>query len=82
MIAAVWGKIKGWLAIGGLAVAAVAFAFWRGMRSGRDSAAADRAKDQRKAKERRADVDEEIAGLDATSLDERLKRWMRDGRDR
>lgn len=79
MLAWVTGKIQGWLATAGIALAIVAGAFLYGRADGKADAAAALAKENAKAARKARGVEDEIAKMGGGDLDSALAKWMRDG---
>lgn len=73
------GKLQGWLAAVGVALAVVAGAFLYGRSKGKAAVEAEQAKANVKAIKRARGVENEINGIGDGDVDARLNKWMRDG---
>lgn len=78
----IWSKIKLYAALAGAALVALGVAFLKGRAEGIRILDAERTRARLDAMKQRKDTDDEIAGLDATSVDSELAKWLRDKPDR
>jgi hypothetical protein len=79
-MAVIFGKIQGYLAATGLALAIIAGAFLYGRADGSASAKAEQAKANAKAVKKARGVEDEIQKMGSGDVDRQLSEWMRDGR--
>ena len=80
MFSALWMKIKGYVAMAGVALAVVVGAFFYGRSYGKADAEAAQAKRDADARKKARGVEDEVQGLDDSAVDERFSRWLRDKR--
>lgn len=73
-------KLKGWLIGAGLIIAAIGVAFLKGRKAGVEHMEAEQAKHRIKAMEDRKAVDDDIQNLGSNTVDQRMAKWLRDGR--
>lgn len=77
---ALWAKIKGWAALVGVALLALGVAFLKGRSEGKQIMEAEQDKRRLESVKQRKEIDDEVAGMDATAVDGELAKWLRDDR--
>jgi hypothetical protein len=77
---AIWNRLKTWAALAGVALFAIGIAFLKGRTAGIAHIEAEQARRRLDAIKARKETDDEITGMDSTTVDDRLARWMRDDR--
>lgn len=81
MLAALWGRLQGWLLMLGAVLLVLAGAYVAGGRAARKSAELDQARRQAAAKGKADAVAQKIDALDDPAVRDRAGRWVRhDGR--
>lgn len=81
MLGIVFGKLKGWLALGGVAIIAIFVAFLRGRHEGKKLIEAEQSRQRIKAIKKKAETDEKVRKMDRSTRRGKLREWMRgDGR--
>jgi hypothetical protein len=79
MIAALWGRIYGWLAALGAVLAVLGTAYLKGRREGIAKMEREQAAAREQSAKVRKDIDDDVGKIGRDELDRRNSRWMRDG---
>lgn len=77
MLAAIWGRVQGWLMMAGAVLLVLVGAYAAGGRAARRSAELDRAAADAKIRRKADDVDREVSALDDDAVRDRAHDWVR-----
>lgn len=77
MLAALWVRVQGWLAMTGSVLLVLLGAYAAGGRAAKRSAELDRAKSDAKIRRKADDVDREVSALDDDAVRHRAGDWVR-----
>jgi hypothetical protein len=78
LLLGLWLKFKGYLAMAGVALAVIAGAFLYGRSDGKADAEAEQARNNAKAIKKARGVEDAVQGMDGSSIDSSLAKWLRD----
>lgn len=76
-MAALWGRLQGWLVMAGAVLLVLVGAYAAGGRAARRSAELDKARVDAKAREKANVVDREVSALDDDAIRDRAHDWVR-----
>jgi hypothetical protein len=76
-LAALWGRVGGWLAAAGAVLLVIAGAFLKGRRDGKAVMAEEQERHRREAIANKRKLDSEIDSLAPADLDSRFQKWTR-----
>lgn len=78
MLAAIWGRLQGWLMMAGAVLLVLVGAYAAGGRAARRSAELDRAAGEARAREKADAVREKLDSMDNDTVRRDAERWVRD----
>lgn len=77
-VLAFFGSIKFYALAAGAALLALVAAYWRIREDGKNSVRAEQDKRRLETIQQRKEIDDEVAGMDGTSVDSNYTKWLRD----
>lgn len=77
-LAALWGRVAGYVAAAGALIAVLASIWWKGRQDGKDAMREEQERHRREVAEAKRKRDSEIDDLGPADLDHRFQRWVRD----